>query len=98
MNMSITVTNGASAVVNVAISTWEKDGSDAYYPLEQGSGDTWKRSDPRGYLMAIQDKSQTTEYYVSCNSAIVIEDNLVKDHGRTLNPVAAAGKKKVANA
>ncbi|WPO48276.1 hypothetical protein [Pseudomonas sp. S1Bt23] len=45
--MSITVTNGASTVVNVAISTWEKDGSDAYWPLEQGKGDTWKRSDPR---------------------------------------------------
>ncbi|AZD02821.1 hypothetical protein [Pseudomonas chlororaphis] len=96
--MSITVTNGASAVVKVAISTWQKDGNDDFWSLDQGASDTWKRSDPRGYLMAVQDKSRTTEYYVSCNSAIVIEDNLVKDHGRTLNPLIAAGQKNVANA
>lgn len=96
--MSITVTNGSSGVVKVAISTWSKDGNDDFWPLDPGKGDTWGRKDSRGYLMSVQNKATTSEYYVSLNSLIVIEDNLVKNRGQTLSPLASAGQRNVANA
>lgn len=87
--MSIKITNGASRTVEVAVSVWSGGGSDEYYSLEPGNGDTWGRNDPRGYLMAIKGKPQSGIYYVGCNSQIVIEDTLVKDLGGTLNPLAS---------
>lgn len=48
--------------------------------------------------MSVQNKATTSEYYVSLNSLIVIEDNLVKDRGQTLSPLASAGQRNVANA
>ncbi|UVM52984.1 MULTISPECIES: hypothetical protein [unclassified Pseudomonas] len=87
--MSISITNGASRTVQVAVSVWAGGGSDNYYPLEPGSGDTWGRNDPRGYLMAIKGHAQSGIYYVAFDSQIVIEDNLVKDRGQTLKPLAS---------
>ncbi|MBD9609538.1 MULTISPECIES: hypothetical protein [Pseudomonas] len=87
--MSITITNGASRTVQIAVSVWGRDGSDDYYALEPGKGDTWGRNDPRGYLMAIKGQTQAGVYYVAFDSQIVIEDNLVKDRGRTINPLAS---------
>ncbi|MGE8352786.1 MAG: hypothetical protein ACN6P5_19850 [Pseudomonas protegens] len=88
--MGITVTNGASGTVNVSISTWkkeDKDGSDDYFQINQGSNESWKRSDSRGYLMAVKINAKINEYYISANSKIVVEDNLVKDQGQTLTPL-----------
>ena len=89
--MTITITNGASRVVKVAVSSWKTDSnpSEDYFSIEQGSSDTWSRSDSRGYLMLVQDLAQTSEYYVSSSSKIVIEDDRVKDHGQTIRPLTS---------
>lgn len=63
--MAITITNGASGLIKVAVGTWHKDGSDDYYTIEQGNTETWSRSDSRGYLMAVQGQAKTNEYYIS---------------------------------
>ncbi|MEW5543460.1 hypothetical protein [Pseudomonas soli] len=87
--MKLTITNGASTSVDIAVSTWRNDGNDSYYSIAQGESDTWDRSDARGYLMAVKMKSQVKTYYISQTSKIVVEDNIVKDHGQTLNPLYA---------
>lgn len=84
---TISVTNGASGEINVSVSTWQKDGVDTYFKITQGNYETWTRNDPRGYLMAVNGNAKKNEYYISSTSKIVIEDNLVKDHGQTINPL-----------
>ncbi len=39
--------------------------------------------------MLVQDLAQTSEYYVSSSSKIVIEDDRVKDHGQTIRPLTS---------
>ncbi|MCK3852726.1 MULTISPECIES: hypothetical protein [unclassified Pseudomonas] len=89
--MAITITNGASRIVKVAVSAWHTDTtpSEDYYPIEQGNSDTWTRSDSRGYLMVVQGLAKTNEYYISSSSKIVIEDDRVKDHGQSISPLTS---------
>ncbi|MGE8416174.1 MAG: hypothetical protein ACN6QY_27775 [Pseudomonas sp.] len=85
--MKLTITNGASTSVDVAVSAWRNDGNDSYYSIAQAESSTWDRSDARGYLMSVKMKSKVKVYYVSQSSKIVIGDSVVKDQGQTLTPL-----------
>lgn len=88
--MAIKITNGKSRVIKIAVSTWEAYGKDGYFEIDPGDTGNWDRKDQRGYLMVVEDSTKAAEYYISFNSSIVIEDNHVKDHGKTINPLFSA--------
>ncbi len=78
---SITVVNQTGYKISVAINEWEEDDRlTPYYTLSNKEKSSWKRSDSRGYIMALKDAGKMDgDYYVEAGSSIVITQSNVSN-------------------
>ncbi|MBD2811780.1 hypothetical protein ID853_13000 [Xenorhabdus sp. Vera] len=82
------ITNRSSNTVSVSINVWgsDSDGSTEWFRLAPGESDSWKRTDYRGFVMAISIRGQQNSYFIFADSSIDIYDDYVEDDGKKIKP------------
>ncbi|MBC8948415.1 hypothetical protein [Xenorhabdus sp. TS4] len=80
------VENRSSNTVSVSINAWGDDGNKGWFRLAPGDGDSWDRTDYRGFVMAVSIRGQQNSYFIFADSSIYIYDNYIEDDGRKIKP------------
>ena len=65
--MSIKVNNQSDQDIRVSINHWGKGGDTTYFAISgDGGHESWDRSDPRGFVMAVQRNGGRTPLLCYC--------------------------------
>ncbi|MDX7991711.1 hypothetical protein [Xenorhabdus littoralis] len=57
-----------------------------WYRLAPGEGDSWSRTDYRGFVMAVSIRGQQNSYFIFADSSIYIYDDYIEDDGKKIKP------------
>lgn len=68
----ISVKNQTGRRLKISISKWDSHDDGAYYTVESGYSEYWRRTDYRGYIMVIDKDGQLASYYIKPGSQIII--------------------------
>ncbi|WP_051875938.1 hypothetical protein [Xenorhabdus bovienii] len=80
------ITNLSNNAVSVCVNKWSKHGDTDWYRFTPGSGDTWDRSDERGFIMGIIKNGERNSYFIFANSNVFIYEDYIEDFGRKIKP------------
>ncbi|CDH30912.1 hypothetical protein [Xenorhabdus bovienii] len=80
------IINNTQSNIIVSVNKWGDDGQTGRFTVSPGSGESWNRTDERGFVMAILKEGVQDSFYIFSDSYIKIFDSYVTDNGRRIKP------------